>query len=131
MAKQKEDKAPEAGTAPVASLDPKIEAVRQLIFGDNMQQYDSEFNEIKALIKKTRTDVENEINDTRDALNKLINQTKESLTNEISDLRSDMNKKVTQLRADMDDSVADLDERKVNRKLLGTMLQEMGKQIAE
>ncbi len=128
MAKQKEDKAPEAAPA---GLDPKIEAVKQLIFGDNMQQYDSEFNEIKALIKKTRTDVENEINDTRDALNKLINQTKETLTNEISDLRSDMNKKVTQLRADMDDSVADLDEKKVNRKLLGTMLQEMGKQIAE
>ncbi len=128
MAKKKEDKAPEEA---VAGVDPKIEAVKQLIFGENMQQYDSEFNEIKALIKKTRTDVENEINDTRDALNKLINQTKESLTNEISDLRSDMNKKVTQLRADMDDSVADLDEKKVNRKLLGNMLQEMGKQIAE
>ncbi|OEK06958.1 hypothetical protein [Roseivirga misakiensis] len=126
MAKQKEEQAPQ-GTG----VDPKIEAVKQLIFGENMQQYDSEFNEIKALIKKTRTDVENEINDTRDALNKLINQTKESLTNDISDLRSDMNKKVTQLRSDMDDSVADLDERKVNRKLLGTMLQEMGKQIAE
>lgn len=128
MAKQKEEKAPEAASA---TLDPKMEAVKQLIFGENMQQYDSEFNEIKALIKKTRTDVENEINDTRDALTKLINQTKETLTNDISDLRSDMNKKVTQLRSDMDDSVADLDEKKVNRKLLGTMLQEMGKQIAE
>ena len=59
------------------------------------------------------------------------NQTKDSLTNEIQDLRSDMNKKVTQLRADMDESVADLDDRKLNRKLLGTLLQEMGKQIAE
>ncbi|MFY0591547.1 hypothetical protein [Roseivirga sp.] len=127
MAKQKEEQAPQGGSG----VDPKIEAVKQLIFGENMQQYDSEFNEIKALIKKTRTDVENEINDTRDALNKLINQTKEGLTNDISDLRSDMNKKVTQLRSDMDDSVADLDEKKVNRKLLGTMLQEMGKQIAE
>lgn len=127
MAKQKEEKAPEVNPA----VDPKMEAVKQLIFGENMQQYDSEFNDIKALIKKTRTDVENEINDTRDALTKLINQTKESLTNEITDLKSDMNKKVTQLRSDMDDSVADLDERKVNRKLLGTMLQEMGKQIAE
>lgn len=127
MAKQKEDKAPEAG----AAVDPKIEAVKQLIFGENMQQYDSEFNEIKALIKKTRTEVENEINNTRDALNKLINQTKETLTSDISDLRTDMSKKVTQLRSDMDDSVADLDERKVNRKLLGSMLQEMGKQIAE
>lgn len=128
MAKQKEEKAPE-GANP--AVDPKMEAVKQLIFGENMQQYDSEFNDIKALIKKTRTDVENEINDTRDALTKLINQTKETLTNDISDLRSDMNKKVTQLRSDMDDSVADLDERKVNRKLLGSMLQEMGKQIAE
>ena len=125
MAKEKDNQ------AKATSVDPKIEAVKQLIFGDNMQQYDSEFNEIKALIKKTRTEIEQELNDTRDALNKLINQTKESLNTEVSDLRSDMNKKVTQLRSDMDESVADLDERKVNRKLLGTMLQEIGKQIAE
>ena len=125
MAKQKESE------AQGLSGDPKIEAVKQLIFGENMQQYDSEFNEIKALIKKTRTEIENELNDTRDALNKLINQTKETLNSEVNDLRSDMNKKVTQLRSDMDEAVADLDERKVNRKLLGTMLQEIGKQIAE
>lgn len=129
MAKKKEEEAPKP--SPGFSGDPKIEAVKQLIFGENMQQYDSEFNEIKALIKKTRTEIENELNETRDALNKLINQTKDSLTNEIQDLRSDMNKKVTQLRADMDEAVADLDDRKLNRKLLGTLLQEMGKQIAE
>ena len=125
MAKQKEKE------EPGMSGDPKIEAVKQLIFGENMQQYDSEFNEIKALIKKTRTEIENELNDTRDALNKLINQTKDTLNSDVNDLRSDMNKKVTQLRSDMDEAVADLDERKVNRKLLGNMLQEIGRQIAE
>jgi len=129
MAK-KEEEAKQANPLGMSG-DTKIEAVKQLIFGENMQQYDSEFNEIKALIKKTRTEIETELNETRDALNKLINQTKDSLTNEIQDLRSDMNKKVTQLRADMDESVADLDDRKLNRKLLGTLLQEMGKQIAE
>ena len=129
MAKKEEDAA--AKQVLGLSGDPKIEAVKQLIFGENMQQYDSEFNEIKALIKRTRTEIENELNETRDALNRLINQTKDSLTNEIQDLRSDMNKKVTQLRADMDEAVADLDDRKLNRKLLGSLLQEMGKQIAE
>lgn len=128
MAKQKEEPAKQESGL---SGDPKIEAVKQLIFGENMQQYDSEFNEIKALIKKTRTEIESEVNDTREALNKLINQTKDALTNEIGDLRSDMNKKMTQLRADMDESVADLDHRKLNRKLLGALLQEMGKQISE
>lgn len=116
MATKKKEEASDNGL----SGDPKIEAVKQLIFGENMQQYDSEFNEIKALIKKTRTEIENEINDTRDALTKMIN-----------DLRSDTTKKMTQLREDMDEAVSDLDERKVNRKLLGAMLQEMGKQIAE
>lgn len=130
MAKKKEEP---ANTEQETGLsgDPKIEAVKQLIFGENMQQYDSEFNDIKTLIKKTRTEIENEVNDTREALNKLINQTKDALTNEIGDLRSDMNKKMTQLRADMDESVADLDNRKLNRKLLGALLQEMGKQISE
>lgn len=127
MAKKEEAPKPLAGF----SGDPKIEAVKQLIFGENMQQYDSEFNEIKALIKRTRTEIETEMNETRDALNKLINLTKDTLTTEIQDLRSDMNKKVTQLRADMDEAVADLDDRKLNRKLLGALLQEMGKQISE
>ena len=125
----KKEEAPKAPANPAS--DPKIEAVKQLIFGENMQQYDNEFNEIKNLIKKTRTEIESELNETRDALNKLINQTTDALTNEIQDLRSDMNKKVTQLRADMDETVADLEDRKLNRKLLGTLLQEMGKQIAE
>ncbi len=119
MAKQKEQAAaPEAAGG--MSGDPKIEAVKQLIFGENMQKYDSEFNEVKALIKKTRTELENEINDTREALTKML-----------SDLRSDTTKKMTQLRSDMDDAVQDLDERKVNRKLLGAMLQEVGQKIAE
>ena len=85
-----------------------------------MQQYDTEFSEVKNLIKKTRTELESEINDTRESLNKLLNE-----------LRSDMSKKMSQLRSDMDDAVQDLDERKVNRKLLGAMLQEMGQKIAE
>jgi gas vesicle protein len=116
MAKEKEEE-----KKPVfSSGDPKIDAVKQLIFGESMLQYDAEFNDIKALIKRTRTEIETELNDTRDQLNSVIN-----------DLRVDMNKKVTQLRSDMDEAVTDLDNKKVNRKLLGALLQEMGKQIAE
>lgn len=106
--------------APEMMSDPKIEAVKQLIFGENMQQYDSEFNDIKALIKKSRTDIENELNETRESLNAMIN-----------DLRNDMNKKVTQLRTELDETSAELDDKKLNRKLLGALLQEMGKQISE
>ena len=130
MAKQKEEPKEEAGGAGMSG-DPKIEAVKQLIFGENMQQYDSEFNEVRATIKKTKQELVNEIDETRTALTDLINETRESLNKAVSDLRSDMNKKTSQLRADLDDSVADLDERKVNRKLLGELLQMMGKQIAE
>ena len=126
MAKQKE--APQESGL---SGDPKIEAVKQLIFGENMQQYDSEFNEVRALIKKTKQELVDEVDETRTALTDLINETRESLNKALSDLRTDMNKKVSQLREDMDESVADLDDRKLNRKLLGALLQEMGKQIAE
>lgn len=128
MTKQKET--PKEQVAALGG-DPKIEAVKQLIFGENMQQYDSEFSEIRTVIKKTKQELKDEIDDTRTALNDLINETRESLNKSLSDLRSDMNKKVSQLREDMDESVADLDDRKLNRKLLGALLQEMGKQIAE
>ena len=131
MAKQKEAAPKEEEAKTGLSGDPKIEAVKQLIFGENMQQYDSEFNEVRATIKKTKQELVNEIDETRTALTDLINETRESLNKAVSDLRNDMNKKTSQLRADLDDSVADLDERKVNRKLLGELLQMMGKQIAE
>lgn len=131
MAKQEEEPQEEPKSTAGLSSDPKIEAVKQLIFGENMQQYDSEFSEVRATIKKTKQELVNEIDETRDALTNMINDTRESLTKAISDLRSDTNKKVSQLREDMDESVADLDDRKLNRKLLGALLQEMGKQIAE
>ncbi len=120
MAKQKEAAPKEEEAKQGLSGDPKIEAVKQLIFGENMQQYDSEFNEVRATIKKTKQELVNEIDETRTALNKAL-----------SELRNDMNKKTSQLREDMDESIADLDERKVNRKMLGELLQMMGKQIAE
>ncbi len=132
MAKQKpqpQEEEPQGNSG--MSTDPKIEAVKQLIFGENMQQHDSEFSEVRATIKKTKQELVNEIDETRDALTNMINDTRESLTKAISDLRSDTNKKVSQLREDMDESIADLDDRKLNRKLLGALLQEMGKQIAE
>ncbi len=130
MAKQKEGSLDDSNTSGMSG-DPKIEAVKQLIFGENMQQYDSEFSEVRATIKKTKQELVNEIDETRDALTNLINDTREALTKAVSDLRSDTNKKVSQLREDMDESIADLDDRKLNRKLLGALLQEMGKQIAE
>ncbi|GAB5524676.1 MAG: hypothetical protein Roseis2KO_25480 [Roseivirga sp.] len=130
MAKQKEESQDDSKGSGLSS-DPKIEAVKQLIFGENMQQYDSEFSEVRATIKKTKQELVNEIDETRDALTNLINETREALTKAVSDLRSDTNKKVSQLREDMDESIADLDDRKLNRKLLGALLQEMGKQIAE
>lgn len=132
MAKQKpqpQEEEPRATSG--MSADPKIEAVKQLIFGENMQQYDSEFSEVRATIKKTKQELVNEIDETRDALTNMINDTREALTKAVSDLRSDTNKKVSQLREEMDESIADLDDRKLNRKLLGALLQEMGKQIAE
>lgn len=129
MAKQKE--ASEEAASAGMSGDPKIEAVKQLIFGENMQQYDSEFNEVRATIKKTKQELVDEIDETRGALTDLINETRESLNKALSDLRNDTNKKVSTLREDMDESIADLDDRKLNRKLLGALLQEMGKQISE
>ena len=121
MAKQKvENEEKESHEASSSMADPKIEAVKQLIFGENMQQYDSEFNEIRATVKKARQELQDEIDETRDALTKLINE-----------LRSDTNKKISQLRADMDEAVVDLDNRKLNRKKMSELLLYVAKQISE
>ena len=100
--------------------DAKIDAIKQLIFGENIQQYDEEFKEIKDNILLAQKQ-----------MNEHLENTKAELKNLINTVQNEQNQKLSELQAKMEDEVASLKSTKLDRQLLGDLLQEIGGKIKE
>ena len=100
--------------------DPKIDAIKQLIFGDNMIEYDQEFDTIKELIAKTKTEIESN----------LAEQNK-NLTSDINSLKAALEKSIAALEKSTTKEMARLNDAKANRKALGKMLLNIGDKLMQ
>lgn len=98
----------------------KIEAIKNLIFGENIAEYNTEFEAIKADINKKKAAIEDLIDSTRAELNKAIDN-----------LGTDLNIRITELEDSVENKLDNLDENKVDRKLLGDLLIKLGHKISE
>ena len=98
----------------------KIDAIKQLIFGENMQAYESEFETLKQDILKKKEDLEH-----------LIDEVKSELLQNIDNLSTDINIRITELEASLEDKTNALDEKKVDRKLLGELFTKLGEKISQ
>lgn len=96
----------------------RIEAIKNLLFGENIQQYNSEFEDVKNDILEKRKELVALIEDTRDELSKAIDS-----------LSTDLNIRITDLESKMDDRMDQLDDEKTGRLMLGDALIELGKKI--
>lgn len=115
MAKAKKD-ADVQNTSDPAS---KIEVIKNLIFGDNIAEYNSEFETLKKEIDDKRKELQNYIDDAREEL----------MTN-IDNLSTDINIRITDLENSLEDKADKLTEQKVDKKLLGDLLITLGEKIA-
>jgi len=98
----------------------KIEAIKDLIFGENIAEYESEFNAIKRdLIKK------------KNALENLIDSTQSHLNEIIDNLSTDLNIRITDLEEHLETKFNTLNEEKMDRKQLGNMFIKLGNKISE
>ena len=97
----------------------KLEAIKNLIFGENIQQYDSEFEALKKDIDAKREALQNYVDETRDELMKSIDS-----------LSTDVNIRITELENTLDDKADALDEKKLDRKLFGDLLIKLGEKIS-
>lgn len=106
--------------APV-SLDSnsKIEAIKNLIFGENIQEIDVEFNTLKTAVDNQKKHLENYIDDVRN-----------ELMQSIDSLSTDVNIRITDLEDAMNSKTEALDENKVDRKQLGQLLITLGEKIS-
>ena len=98
----------------------KIDAIKQLIFGENMQAYDSEFETLKQ-----------DILNKKEALENLIDEVKTELLQNIDNLSTDINIRITELEASLQEKTEDLDDKKLDRRLLGERFTKLGEKISQ
>jgi len=96
----------------------KIDAIKQLIFGENMAEYSQEFDTLKKELENRRQELSDYIDDTR----------KEIMT-AIDNLSTDVNIRISDLEESLNDKAASLDEKKVDRSQLGNLLIKLGESI--
>jgi len=96
----------------------RLEAIKNLIFGENIQQIDSDFQSLKNHIEKRKEELENLIDETRRELNKTIDN-----------LATDINIRITDLENNLTEKTDELNHKKVDRNLLGTLLVSLGEKI--
>jgi len=112
----------DAGQTNPSITDPstKIEAIKNLIFGENIQEYNSEFDNIK-----------NDILSKKKALENLIEEVRSELIQNIDNLSTDLNIRITELESNIENKLDDLNEKKVDRRQLGQLLITLGEKIGE
>lgn len=98
----------------------KIDAIKQLIFGENMQAYDSEFETLKKDILTKKQELE-----------ALMDDVKSELLQNIDNLSTDINIRITELENSFEDKADTLNEKKVDRKLLGELFTKLGEKISQ
>jgi gas vesicle protein len=98
----------------------KIDAIKELIFGENIQAYNSEFEAVKADILAKKEELQN-----------LISTVESELLQNIDTLSTDINIRITDLENSINDKMYTLDKKKVNRKLLSELFIKLGEKISE
>ena len=96
----------------------KIDAIKQLIFGENMAEYSQEFDTLKKELAQRRQELSDYIDDTR----------KELMT-AIDSLSTDVNIRISDLEEALNDKAEALDAKKVDRSHLGDLLIKLGEKI--
>lgn len=97
----------------------KIEAIKNLIFGENIEQYDSEFDTIRKEIKTKKEKLESYIDEVR-----------QELMQSIDSLSTDVNIRITDLEDSLQAKTEALTDAKVDRKELGALLKSLGEKIS-
>ncbi|MCT4663799.1 MAG: hypothetical protein N4A45_01035 [Flavobacteriales bacterium] len=120
MSKGKEEKKPvEESKAPISN-DQKIDVIKELIFGNNMREYQQEFEDVNVKIKEAEQ-----------RLSDQLNQSKEELYDYIEEMRKEFNNKIDELQMNLNQEVDRLDDQKMDRQLLADQLEKMARKIKE
>ncbi len=99
--------------------DSKIEAIKNLIFGDDIQAYNAEFENLKE-----------DILNKKKVLEDLIEEVGADLRRSIDDISTDVDIRITDLENSLDTRIEDLDGKSVAKETLGKLLIELGEKVS-
>jgi len=97
----------------------KIEAIKNLIFGDNIQAYNSEFESLKEDILNKKKILEG-----------LIDEVSSELRQSIDDVSTDVNIRMTDLEKSLTTKIDNLEDKSINKDALGKLLIELGEKVS-
>ena len=98
---------------------PQIDAIRNIIFGQNMQDYDKRFKEVNDHLNQNRQEIE-----------ALIEQTKNYLLEEMRQMENRLSNQLKELNDKLNSESERLEDKKLNRRDLGALLVEIGNKIS-
>ena len=99
--------------------DPKLAAIKEIIFGENIKEYDQEFRSLHALVDEQRKDFQKKMDVLKKDLNELIAETKSDFSKQIGVLKDEAFNRLSQLGQ----------EKEQDKQALGDMLIEVGKRL--
>ncbi|MEL6918095.1 MAG: fructose 1,6-bisphosphatase [Bacteroidota bacterium] len=97
----------------------KIEVIKNLIFGEHIEAYDSEFE----LLKK-------DILEKKQALQQLVEEVRSELNDAIDSVSTDVNIRITELEGNLENKIDFLESEKVSKELLGKLLIDLGEKVS-
>jgi hypothetical protein len=98
----------------------KIDAIKELIFGEDIQAYNQEFETLKADILSKKEELQD-----------LIGAVESELLQNIDSLSTDINIRLTDIESSINDKLDTMDNKKANRKVLGELFVKLGEKISE
>ncbi len=115
MAKTKQNNGADATTQ--AGL-AQIEAMREILFGTQMREYDDTFDKIKELVMNNRAEVDHERNKVNDALTAAIEKLEKRITEQMKRNQEEVLAKIEKLN-----------DNKMDRHKLGKLLVDISNKI--
>ncbi|MDE3742405.1 fructose 1,6-bisphosphatase [Maribacter polysaccharolyticus] len=97
----------------------KIEAIKNLIFGENMEAYEAEFEALKEDILNKKKILED-----------LIEEVGSDLRKSLDDVSTDVNIRITDLEKSLETKLEDLEEKSIAKDTLGKLLIELGEKVS-
>ena len=98
----------------------KIDVIKNLIFGETIQAYDAEFEELKKDILKKKKVLED-----------LIEEMRTELDTAMDNVSTEVNIRITELEKNLEGKIEDVGDDMVNKKMLGKLLIQLGEKISD
>ncbi len=103
---------------PPKTSDPKIDAIKDIIFGDTISEIQEEFDQVKTSIREHRQALDEQMSQVRQELEKTIQQLQQETTQKLQDIKEDTLQRFGQMEGNVP-SNADL----------GKMFEDLGKRL--